>query len=102
MENVENVEEDLIQNTYVMYEKRYESCQKKLDKLALVSDRVSLLRGITFVIAGLLLLVGYQQKNPALFVACLSPVGDLSWQAGRGTGMPERFAVCCEGLHGTF
>lgn len=30
MENVENVEEDLIQNTYVMYEKRYESCQKKI------------------------------------------------------------------------
>jgi len=68
MENVENVEEDLKQNTYIMYEKRYESCQKKLDKLALVSDRVSLLRGITFVIAGLLLLFGYQQKNPALFV----------------------------------
>ena len=68
MENVENVEEDLIQNTYVMYEKRYESCQKKLDKLVLVSDRVSFLRGITFVIAGLLLLFGYQQKSPALFV----------------------------------
>lgn len=68
MENVENVEEDLKQNTYIMYEKRYESCQKKLDKLALVSDRVSLLRGITFVIAGLLLLFGYQQKSPALFV----------------------------------
>ena len=50
MENVENVEEDLKQNTYIMYKKRYESCQKKLDKLAQVSDRVSLLRGITFVI----------------------------------------------------
>lgn len=51
-----------------MYKKYCESCQKKLDKLTLASDRVSLLRGIIFAIAGLLLFIGYQQKNPALLM----------------------------------
>ena len=46
-----------------MYEKRYESCQKKLDKLTLVSDRVSLLRGIAFVIATLLKIEAGAEKS---------------------------------------
>lgn len=68
MENVENVEEDLKQNTYIMYEKRYEFCQKKIDKLTLVSDRVSLLRGIAFVIATLLKIKDGAEKSNSTVV----------------------------------
>ncbi len=68
MENVENAEEDLKQNTYIMYEKRYEFCQKKIDKLTLVSDRVSLLRGIAFVIATLLKIKDGAEKSNSTVV----------------------------------
>ena len=68
MENVENAEEDLKQNTYIMYENRYEFCQKKIDKLTLVSDRVSLLRGIAFVIATLLKIKDGAEKSNSTVV----------------------------------
>lgn len=50
------------------YKNDYESCQKKLDKLTLSSDKVSLFRGATFAIAGLFLFIGYYQKNLILLV----------------------------------
>lgn len=64
----ENLMKNDKQSKYFMYKEYYESCRKKLDKLTLASDKISLLRGITFAIAGLLLLIGYQQKKPVLFV----------------------------------
>lgn len=56
------------QNKLILYQNDYDSCQKKLTQLALASNRVSHLRGITFVIAGLFFLLGCQQKNFAFFV----------------------------------
>ena len=69
MNNVELIDENHKQSKYIMYKKYYESCQKKLDKLTLASDKVSLLRGVTFAIAGLFLFIGYYQKNPILLVS---------------------------------
>ena len=51
-----------------MFKKYYESCQEESDKLTHASDKVSLLRGIIFATAGLLLFIGYQQKNPVLLI----------------------------------
>ncbi|NBI85660.1 mannonate oxidoreductase [Lachnospiraceae bacterium] len=56
------------QNNYHMFKKYYESCQEESDKLTHASDKVSLLRGIIFATAGLLLFIGYQQKNPVLLI----------------------------------
>lgn len=68
MNNVELIAENHKQSKYIMYKKHYESCQKKLDKLTLASDKVSLLRGVTFAIAGLFLFISYYQKNFILLV----------------------------------
>lgn len=51
-----------------MYQERYESSQKKTDQLARASDKVSFLRLVTFVVAVLLLFIGYQQKTPVLLI----------------------------------
>lgn len=51
-----------------MYEKNYGACRNKSDKLVLVSGRISIMRGITFTIAGLFLFAGCRQKNPFLLV----------------------------------
>lgn len=71
MKNAEILDENRKHEKYILYEKSYESCQKKIDKLTLISDRISLLRIITFVIACLLLILGYQQKNPVFLVPAL-------------------------------
>ena len=71
MKSTQTMDENHEQTDYNMYEKYYESCRKKSDKLTLASDKVSLLRGITFVMAGLLLFIGIQQKKPALFLPVL-------------------------------
>lgn len=55
-------------NKFLMYQERYESSQKKADQLTLTSDKVSFLRFVTFVIAALLLFIGYQQKTPVLLI----------------------------------
>ncbi len=68
MKSTELIDENQKQSKYIIYKKYYDSCQGKLDKSTLESDKVSLLRGIIFAIAGLLLFIGYQQKTPVLFV----------------------------------
>lgn len=68
MKNTRITDDNHKQNNYAMYKKYYEACQEKSDKLTLASGKVSLLRGITFAAAGLLLFIGYQQKTPALLV----------------------------------
>ncbi len=68
MINTEMVDGNEKQNNEAMYGKYYESCQEKSDRLTLTSDRVSLLRGVTFIIAGLFLFIGIWQKNPVFFV----------------------------------
>lgn len=68
MNNAGNIDEKSGKSNYIIYKENYESCQKKLNSLILVSDRVSLLRIITFAISGLLLFLGYQQKDFVFFV----------------------------------
>lgn len=50
------------------YEEAYEACRKKCEQLTVLSDKISLLRSITFAIAGLLFFFGYQQKNIAFWI----------------------------------
>lgn len=71
MKNAKIIDEDYKQNEHIIYEKHYESCKIKLSELTLKSDKISLLRGITFAIAGLLLFLGYQQKKPVFLVPAL-------------------------------
>lgn len=68
MKKAENINKNQKQNKYMIYEEHYETCQKKLDKLLMISDKISLLRGVIFALAGLLLFMWYQQKNLALLV----------------------------------
>lgn len=77
---------------YILYQKQYEDCQKKSDKLTLASDRISLLWGILFAIAGLLLFLGFQQKKPALLI----PVFGLG-QAQSGVRISLPFGSVCRG-----
>lgn len=60
--------ENYHKNKFLMYQERYESSQKKTDQLARESDKVSFLRLVTFVVAVLLLFIGYQQKTPVLLI----------------------------------
>lgn len=60
--------ENYHKNKFLMYQERYESSQKKTDQLARASDKVSFLRLVTFVVAVLLLFIGYQQKTPVLLI----------------------------------
>ncbi len=53
------------QNNHMAYERDHECCQKKLDKLAQTSNRVSFLRLITVAAAGVAYFLWYQQKTPA-------------------------------------
>lgn len=71
MKDIEHIDENHNQSKDIMYAKHYEACQKSLDKLTLASDKVSFWRGIIFAIAGLLLFIGYQQKNSVLFVPAI-------------------------------
>ncbi len=54
-----------------MYEKKYEASLEQSARLALVSNRVSFLRGVTFALAALLLFLGYQQKSLILLLPAL-------------------------------
>lgn len=68
MKNTEFINENHPKNEYLSYKKQYDACQEKSDKLTLTSDKVSLLRGILFAAAGLILFLGYQQKNPVFLL----------------------------------
>lgn len=68
MENTKMKDEKQKQTNLTTYKNNYESCQKESDKLTAAFDRVSFLRGIIFVIAGLFLFIGFHQKKPILFL----------------------------------
>ena len=56
-------------NKHTFYEKYYESCEKKSDKLTQTSNRVSLYRIITAAASGLMLFLWYRQKIPVFLVS---------------------------------
>lgn len=62
------------QTNYLKYEEKLEYSREKSARLAHAADRVSLLRGIVFAIAGVLLFIGYQQRNP-VFLLPVSALG---------------------------
>lgn len=57
----------------LMYKNWLDLCQKKSARLARASDKISLLRGIVFALAGLFLFLGYQQKNAVYFFLAVLP-----------------------------
>lgn len=60
------------QNNRMVYEKDYECCQKKLEKLAQTSNRVSFLRLITIAAAGVAFFLWCQRKTPAFLAFAFS------------------------------
>ena len=100
MEDIEIMEANCEQNKYNAYQEDYEICRKKSDAITLLSDRVSILRGITFAVAGLLLTYLVSAEKFSLTYTCLwdricfSYADFLSQQTGRRTGAPERVSGC--------
>ena len=60
------------QNNRMVYEKDYECCQKKLEKLEQTSNRVSFLRLITIAAAGVAFFLWCQRKTPAFLAFAFS------------------------------
>lgn len=60
------------QNNRMVYEKDYECCQKKLEKLAQTSNRVSFLRLIIIAAAGVAFFLWCQRKTPAFLAFAFS------------------------------
>lgn len=65
----EMINENHTQDKHTFYEKYYESCEKKSDKLTQTSNRVSLYRIITAAASGLMIFLWYRQKIPVFLVS---------------------------------
>ena len=65
----EMINENHTQDKHTFYEKYYESCEKKTDKLTQNSNQVSLYRIITAAASGLMLFLWYRQKIPVFLVS---------------------------------